>query len=505
VDERAQRTPTADGDLVYAFSINGELFCLRASDGQKIWQRNYRDDFGTRGHPWGYCDRPLVDGDRLIVTPFGTKVFIASLDKRTGAVIWQTKLENPPSAGHASLIASEAGGVRQYVVFHGRGLSGFAADDGRRLWDYPRPGTRIAMSYTPIASGDMVYSPNGYAGGLAAIRLVRETDRFTAQEVYHQPVRFGPFTDVTAWVGDSLYGFDGKTPFCMELKTGESIWNTNSEPQSGPAFFIYAEGHLYMRQATGTMSLIHVSPQRAELRSRFNIPEHEESYGVTAPVLANGRLWLRDNNRLFCYDVSEGALSASRPPPSHVGVGLTDRELSLDPDAPRLPRVGVNRAPDAVFVPTPHDIVERMLQEIEVKKTDLFVALGSGDGRYVIAAAKKFGCKAIGYEIDAQLVEQSREAVARQNLSALASIEHQDIFTLDLSGADVITVFLYPRLMERLIPQFEKLKPGSRILSHQFDMPGVKPDKLLIVESKEDGDKHRIFLWTTPLKPKPAP
>ena len=74
------------------------------------------------------------------------------------------------------------------------------------------------------------------------------------------------------------------------------------------------------------------------------------------------------------------------------------------------------------------------------------------------------------------------------------------IFTLDLSGADVITVFLYPRLMERLIPQFEKLKPGSRILSHQFDMPGVKPDKLLIVESKEDGDKHRIFLWTAPLK-----
>ena len=160
----------------------------------------------------------------------------------------------------------------------------------------------------------------------------------------------------------------------------------------------------------------------------------------------------------------------------------------------------MNRAPDAVFVPTPHDIVERMFQEIEVKKTDLFVALGSGDGRYVIAAAKKFGCKAIGYEIDAQLVEQSREAVARQDLSALASIEHQDIFTLDLSGADVITVFLYPRLMERLIPQFEKLKPGSRILSHQFDMPGVKPDKQLIVESKEDGDKHRIFLWTAPLK-----
>ena len=100
---------------------------------------------------------------------------------------------------------------------------------------------------------------------------------------------------------------------------------------------------------------------------------------------------------------------------------------------------------------------------------------------------------------------KSRETLARENLGALATIEHRDIFTLDLSGADVITVFLYPRLMERLIPQFEKLKPGSRIVSHQFEMPGVPADQTLIVESKEDGDKHRILLWTTPLKVKPAP
>jgi protein-L-isoaspartate O-methyltransferase len=170
-----------------------------------------------------------------------------------------------------------------------------------------------------------------------------------------------------------------------------------------------------------------------------------------------------------------------------------------------VPRTGVDRAPDAVFVPTPHDVVERMLKEAGVKKTDVVVDLGSGDGRYVIAAAKKFGCRAIGYEIDERLVEQSRESLAKENLGALASIEHKDIFTLDLSGADVVTVFLYPRLMERLIPQLDKLKPGSRILSHQFEMPGVKPDKTWIVESKEDGDKHRIFLWTTPLKKNPAP
>jgi outer membrane protein assembly factor BamB len=162
-----------------------------------VWQRNYPSDFGTRWHPWGYCDRPLVDGKRLIVTPFGTNVFIAALDKLTGTRIWQTKLKNPPRAGHASLVTSEAAGVRQYVVFHEKGLSGFAADDGRPLWDYSRPKTRTASSYTPIARGDMVFSQR-LRRGLAAIRLVREKDEFTAQEIYHQPVQFLPFADITA-------------------------------------------------------------------------------------------------------------------------------------------------------------------------------------------------------------------------------------------------------------------------------------------------------------------
>jgi hypothetical protein len=236
---------------------------------------------------------------------------------------------------------------------------------------------------------------------------------------------------------------------------------------------------------------------------RFRIPDHEKSVGVTAPVVANGRLWLRDNNRLFSYGVSGNALAADRPP-NHAVIGLTDGEIGLAPEAPQPPRRGVGRAPDAVFVPTPQDIVERMLREAGVKKSDVVVDLGSGDGRFVITAAEKFGCKAIGYEIEPRLVEQSRDALAAKNLGALARIEHKDLFTVDLSGADVVTVFLYPRLMERLIPQFEKLKPGSRILSHQFEIPGVIPDKSFIVESNEDGEKHRILLWTTPLKKNPA-
>jgi len=318
-------------------------------------------------------------------------------------------------------------------------------------------------------------------------------------------MRLDAFQDCTAAVEDRLYVIEGGSPVCVDAKTGLRVWGSGSWNRGPSAALTWADGHLYIRNARGEVTLAQTTPESMVEKGRFLIPEHEESNGVTSPVIADGRLWLRDNNRLFCYDVSEGALTAKRPPPGHVAIGLSDAELGLDPDAPRPPRVGVNRAPDAVFVPTPHDIVERMLQEAGVKRTDVLVDLGSGDGRFIIAAAKKYGCKAIGYEIDARLVQQSRETLARENLGALATIEHRDIFTLDLSGADVITVFLYPRLMERLIPQFEKLKPGARIVSHQFEMPGVKADEMLIVESKEDGDKHRIFLWTTPLKPKPAP
>ena len=248
------------------------------------------------------------------------------------------------------------------------------------------------------------------------------------------------------------------------------------------------------------MTLVQTTPQYRKETGFFKIPDYEKSLGVTAPVVAGGRLYLRDSNRLFCYDISAGALAEPRREPLQVAVGITARELEENDGAPRAPRVGVNRAPDAIYIPTPQDVTERMLEEAGIKKTDVLVDLGSGDGRIVITAAKKYGCRAIGYEIDPRLVELSRKAIAKEHLQELAMIQHADIFTVDLSGADVVTAFLYPRLMERLVPQFEKLKPGSRIVSHQFELPGVKPDRDITVNSEETGQAHRILLWTTPLK-----
>jgi len=168
-----------------------------------------------------------------------------------------------------------------------------------------------------------------------------------------------------------------------------------------------------------------------------------------------------------------------------------------------------SREPDIHYVPTPQEVVDKMLELVEVKKDDLVYDLGCGDGRIVVTAAKRYGCKAVGYDIDPQRVKESLENVKKNNVGHLVRIEEKDIFTLDLSKANVITLYLLPSLNVKLIPQLEKLKPGSRIVSHDFRMRGVKPDKVVKLTSDDDYEEHKVFLWTSPLKKrrakKPAP
>jgi SAM-dependent methyltransferase len=162
------------------------------------------------------------------------------------------------------------------------------------------------------------------------------------------------------------------------------------------------------------------------------------------------------------------------------------------------------REPDVVYIPTPHDVVEMMLYLARVSDEDVLYDLGCGDGRILVAAAKKHGCKAVGYDIDPQRVQDSLENVKRNAVEGLVRVEEADIFTLDLRPATVIAIYLLPRLNVKLIPQLEQLGPGCRIVSHDFDMRGVRPDAVLTMESEEDSKEHTVYLWTTPLKKQPG-
>jgi SAM-dependent methyltransferase len=179
--------------------------------------------------------------------------------------------------------------------------------------------------------------------------------------------------------------------------------------------------------------------------------------------------------------------------------------------APGPSEAGGEQVPDIEYVPTPQSVVDKLLEAAKLTKNDVVYDLGCGDGRIVINAAKRFGVKAIGFDIDPKRVAESRANVKSNGVEHLVTIEQKDIFTVDLSPATVVTLYLLPELNVRLIPQLEKLKPGARIVSHDFDMEGVEPEQTWTVIARDHREpknrEHYVYLWKTPLQktPKPAP
>ena len=228
----------------------------------------------------------------------------------------------------------------------------------------------------------------------------------------------------------------------------------------------------------------------------FNEDEKGHSFAPYVFLATNNKKVNRNGRR---QDVAPTIMEA-------FGLSLSELEPELDgvsltrPDnrtpAKIAPKTG---KPDVVYVPTPQDVVDKMLEIAKVTKDDLLYDLGCGDGRFVVTAAKKYGCRAVGYDISPRRVRESLENVKKNNVEHLVRIEQKDIFTLDLSKADVITLFLLPSLNVKLIPQLDKLKPGSRIVSYRFGMRGVMPDQTVDFTSPRDKSQHTFYLWTTPL------
>jgi precorrin-6B methylase 2 len=187
-----------------------------------------------------------------------------------------------------------------------------------------------------------------------------------------------------------------------------------------------------------------------------------------------------------------------------VAVSLAGQPLAQAQQPAAKPQESLDRVPDSVYVGTPHDILAKMLEMAAVTKDDLVYDLGCGDGRIVVAAAKKYGCRAVGYDIDPVRIRESLENVKRNGVEKLVKIERRDLFTLDLQPASVIMLYLLPEMNLRLIPQLQKLKDGSRIVAHDYEIGGMAADKTITVTSKVDGVEHHIFFYKTPLKKDPA-
>jgi outer membrane protein assembly factor BamB len=317
-------TPTVDGKHVYALGAQGELVCVTTDGGKEVWRMNLIKDLGGEMMTeWGYSESPLVDGDKLICTPGGDKGTLAALDKNTGKVLWRsTGLKN--KAPYSSAVVSAAGGVRQYVQNSYISdpeegvISGFAANDGKVLWTAPLSKlSSYSIAPTPIVRGDLVYVTAGYDYGCHLYQLKRTGDGFTAKDLYKPRERKAVKNTHggVVLVGEHIYGHSEKNRWiCQEFKTGKIAWEERDKLDCYSGSITAADGMLYLYSDEGTAVLLKADPKEWQEHGRFDIPEKSKvpetrrtsrSAKIWAhPVVANGRLYLRDQELLFCFDVS---------------------------------------------------------------------------------------------------------------------------------------------------------------------------------------------------------
>lgn len=303
--QSSRGTPTVDGALVYVVTPQGELFCFEARTGAPQWRKSFRGDFeGAKADSWGYSESVLIDGDRLICTPGGTVNTMVALNKKTGDVIWKVVRPEDRGAGHSSAVISEVGGTRVYVQSTGSGPMGVRASDGKLLWSYPIDRT-TAVIPTPIVRDDLVFFVAGYGRGGALLRQIRSSDdSVTIDEVYGLKNDLANKHGGVVLVGDYLYGDsdDAGVPYCASLTTGEKAWKSRGSGK-GSAAMLAADGRLYIEFANGTLVLAKADPKEYVEVSSFQVPGSGERPSWAHPVIAGGRLYLRENDRILCYDL----------------------------------------------------------------------------------------------------------------------------------------------------------------------------------------------------------
>ena len=298
-------TPTVDGDLLFAMSQFGDLVCLQAADGKEVWRKHLTNDFGGKIQQWGYSESPLVDGDRVICTPGGQQGTLVALNKRTGETIWKSTGWTD-DAQYASPIAIEHGGVRQYVQFTQKSLAGIGAKDGAVLWKAPWPG-RTAVIPTPIFHDGHVYVTSGYEVGCALFKVNADGGKFSADRVYKTEDMINHHGGVILHEG-KVYGHSDKKGWtCQDFKSGQVAWL--EKQKLGKGSIVYADGRFYLREEGGrnggasNVALIEATPEGYKEKGRFSQPQRSGAFAWPHPVIATGKLYLRDQDVLLCYDV----------------------------------------------------------------------------------------------------------------------------------------------------------------------------------------------------------
>jgi outer membrane protein assembly factor BamB len=300
----ARSTPTVEGGVVYALGSDGDLACIQASNGKVQWQKSLRKDFGGKPGTWAYSESPLVDGDTLVCTPGGSEATMVALNKKTGDVRWKCATPEGDEAAYSSAIIFEAAGKKQYVQLLQKGLVGVDSKTGQLLWRYGKPVSVYGANIpTPVSAGDTIYVGSAGTGG-GAVKIASKDGKLEPESLYFGP-KYPTAIGGAVKVGDYLYGCSGQTLECVEFATGKMKWEERSV---APGSLCYADGLLFLHGENGEVALVEASPDGYHEKGRFTPPEQpakangmEKAWAY--PVASNGRLYIRDHESLWCYNV----------------------------------------------------------------------------------------------------------------------------------------------------------------------------------------------------------
>src|SRR5262245_56485595 len=291
-------TPTVDNDRIYALTENGDLACLNARDGSNVWRKNILKEFGGSNPGWLISESPLIDGDRVIVTPGGRSAGMVALDKMTGKEVWRTN-DLSEEAGYASAVAADVGGVRTIMNFTSRAAVGVRASDGKLMWRNSSASNSTANCSTPVFADGKVFFTSDYGTGGALLGLSAQGGEVKAQQLYFTQDMKNHHGGVVL-VNGYLYGFSGSSGLtCIEFATGKRMWVNRSV---GKGSLAYADGMLYLLSEKNVVGLAEANPNAYVEKGRFPIPDQgKDSWAY--PVVAGGKLYIRDQGTLTAYDV----------------------------------------------------------------------------------------------------------------------------------------------------------------------------------------------------------
>jgi outer membrane protein assembly factor BamB len=304
----ARGTPTVDGEFVYVEGGGGDIACLNALSGEVVWSKHLVSDFGGSRPNWGFSESPLIDGDRVIVTPGGADGLIAVLDKKTGDLRWRST-DVTDKAHYCSAIVIESHGVRQIVTFTGgtgrKGsgdparVVGLDAATGDLLWSYDKSANKTANVSSPIYFNDAVFTASAYGTGGGLAKLIKNDDGFVAEPGYFVQSMQNHHGGMVL-VDGHIYGFGSNSLICLNFETGEIAWQDRSVSKGS---LVYADGHLYCFGEKNSVALVEANPKEHVEKGRFDVAKGDFPTWAH-PVVANGRLYLRDMKNLTCYKVS---------------------------------------------------------------------------------------------------------------------------------------------------------------------------------------------------------